>query len=474
MSLQQKNKIIVLGAGITGLITAWKLASSGKEITIIESTDSVGGLAKTYNYDGYLFDNGAHNFFTHDAGVMEFYRTQLPGLLMERERNFKLFIFGKLLKFPFLGADILLAFGALNLIKIGGSFFITRLLRLFTPAKPTPHLDEWIIQRYGRVLYRLYFKAYLQLVQKCDPHDLSSAIGVKKIPQMSLRKIARETYIKLFHKIPVNKQGGKSYYCKGGIGKIPDYFYQQLLSYPNVTFKFNEKLSCLAEGDGVIRGIQTDKANYDTTDTDIISTIPISALCAFTGKGSQHINATAQKLVYSKMRFFFVKVSKPVVTECWFVNFNDNRIPFYRISEEHYGDFAMVPEPGCSSLIFEISVNDDDELAKMTDNDLLSLLLEKLSIVFPLHRNDIIGYHSVFCQHANPRLVVNYQNMLHEIFEHLFTFSNLFSLGRQGFFTYANIDHCTRMALDFSESYLNGNAKEGNRQLFAKHLESGF
>lgn len=469
----QMKPVIILGAGITGLITAWKLAQTGREITIIEKSDSVGGLARTYEWDGYYFDNGAHNFFTRDKEILDFYLTTFPGLLIPRKRNFKLFIFGKLLSFPFLGIELLLSFGMINFIKMGYSFLGTRLKLLFRTPPETNHLDEWIIQRYGKVLYNLYFRNYLMLVQKIDPHLLSSAIGIKKIPLMSVRKMVKEIIGRFIGKDPELKLvSGISYYTNKGIGSIPNKFYELLKEYPNVVFKFNESLINIEENENCISGIQTEKQFYDTSGADIISTIPLSRLCVFKGASNPEISHTASKITYSRMRFVFVKVSKPLISGCWFINFNDEKFPFYRVSEEVFGEFGMVPEKSGCSLLFEISVDSNDIYSTMPEEELLVLLIERLNTVFPITLADVVKSRSVYCDEANPRLTIRYKENLREIFAYIFSKENLFSIGRQGFFTYGNIDHCTRMALDFCGYYINGIPKEGNRILFEKSLDT--
>ena len=41
------KKAIVIGGGITGLSTAWKLSENGYKVSVIESEKSFGELAKT-------------------------------------------------------------------------------------------------------------------------------------------------------------------------------------------------------------------------------------------------------------------------------------------------------------------------------------------------------------------------------------------------------------------------------------------
>lgn len=467
------KKAFVLGAGITGLVLAWKLAKNGGEVIIIESSSSPGGLAKTIEWDGFRFDNGAHNFFTYDSEVLTFYQELLGDMFRQKARNFKLYIFNKLLKFPFLGTEIITSLGSIKMINISISFLSARLKAFFVGELETPHLDEWIISRYGKALYRIYFRDYLFRVQKCDPHLLSSTIGMKKIPKMSVRKTLGEIFRKLFLSSPVSKNTSKSYYCKHGYGEMPMYFYRELIKMPNVTYRSEESVQNLTINEEKITSLKTDKHLYNTENADIISTIPLECLCKFTNPEFEHLTALSQKLQYVGMRFFHVKINKPSVTGCWFVNFNDKRMPFYRVGEYVFDEFDMLPE-GYSSLTFEIPVNEGDEYFKMPDSELMPLLIERFNIVFSLSIDDVVGYKSVFSKHANPRLTLDYQDILKEIFNFILSIQNLYSLGRQGLFTYANLDHCTRMAFDFSKHYLEGSPKEGNKSLLNKYFHSGF
>ena len=89
-----KNKeVLVIGAGITGLAAAWKLAESGVSVTVIEKENFVGGLAATIDWDGWKFDFGPHNFHTNDNSIIEFYQDKLPGKFKKRDLKVQLYIF---------------------------------------------------------------------------------------------------------------------------------------------------------------------------------------------------------------------------------------------------------------------------------------------------------------------------------------------------------------------------------------------
>ena len=53
------ERIIVVGAGVSGLAAAYRLKQRGFEVTVLEKSDYVGGKARTITKQGYLIDEGA-------------------------------------------------------------------------------------------------------------------------------------------------------------------------------------------------------------------------------------------------------------------------------------------------------------------------------------------------------------------------------------------------------------------------------
>mgnify|MGYP001610642377 CR=1 FL=1 len=64
MDGSQNKKIVIIGAGPSGLAAGLILSRAGHAVKIIEALDSVGGLARTVKYRDFLFDVGPHRFFT--------------------------------------------------------------------------------------------------------------------------------------------------------------------------------------------------------------------------------------------------------------------------------------------------------------------------------------------------------------------------------------------------------------------------
>ena len=97
------KKIIIIGAGITGLSAAWKLSGKGYKVDVIESDNSIGGLAKSIKVENYYFDIGPHSFFTEDKEifkkVMDLFEGE-QGEIPYSKRIVKMMFRGKYINYP--------------------------------------------------------------------------------------------------------------------------------------------------------------------------------------------------------------------------------------------------------------------------------------------------------------------------------------------------------------------------------------
>ena len=66
------KKIVVIGAGVSGLSIARLLVDGGNKVTVIEKEDKPGGLIKCDNINGCLYHKvGGHVFNTKRKDVLE-------------------------------------------------------------------------------------------------------------------------------------------------------------------------------------------------------------------------------------------------------------------------------------------------------------------------------------------------------------------------------------------------------------------
>ena len=99
-----KKKVIVLGSGPTGLITAWKLLEEGFKVTIIEKNSITGGLCRSWKFKDFILDTGPHIFHTPDKELKKFWIENFKDLLVEGKfycKNVKGKNFDEFYDYPF-------------------------------------------------------------------------------------------------------------------------------------------------------------------------------------------------------------------------------------------------------------------------------------------------------------------------------------------------------------------------------------
>ena len=60
-----KDQVVVIGAGIMGLTTAYYLSKSGYSVTVLEASDRVGGMAQTFTLENGSNADNFYHYFCH-------------------------------------------------------------------------------------------------------------------------------------------------------------------------------------------------------------------------------------------------------------------------------------------------------------------------------------------------------------------------------------------------------------------------
>ena len=84
---------------------AYKLLQGGCNVLVMERESRVGGLAKSFNYDGHIFDVGPKRFHTDDPIVVEFIHHVMN--MISIKRSTKVYFLEKFFEWPLNAKDIL-------------------------------------------------------------------------------------------------------------------------------------------------------------------------------------------------------------------------------------------------------------------------------------------------------------------------------------------------------------------------------
>jgi phytoene dehydrogenase-like protein len=83
--------VVVVGAGLAGLVAALRLAEAGRDVLVLEASDGVGGRVRTDEVDGFLLDRGFQVLLTAYPAVQRWLDTEAlelrpfaPGVVIHR------------------------------------------------------------------------------------------------------------------------------------------------------------------------------------------------------------------------------------------------------------------------------------------------------------------------------------------------------------------------------------------------------
>lgn len=190
-----QEKAIIIGAGPAGLTAAYELLSRTDIIPVVlEMSNYMGGISKTVGYKGNRIDIGGHRFFSKSDRVMEWWLRMDPEMLV-RQRRSRIYYLGKFFAYPIsLSLDTLLKLGLFRAAAIVLSY----LKSVIYPIREERNLEEFFINRFGKVLYQTFFKSYTEKLWGVPCDAISSEWGAQRIKGLSIAKTIKHFLRKIF------------------------------------------------------------------------------------------------------------------------------------------------------------------------------------------------------------------------------------------------------------------------------------
>lgn len=80
------RKAFIIGAGVSGLVTGWKLLERGWDVEVFEREPYYGGMARTWRWGDFLIDVGPHLYHTPDPLIAEIWEREFGDLFVKALR----------------------------------------------------------------------------------------------------------------------------------------------------------------------------------------------------------------------------------------------------------------------------------------------------------------------------------------------------------------------------------------------------
>ncbi len=398
------TKVAILGAGIAGLSAGWMLQKRGIDFVILERNAYVGGLARSFEWHEFSCDFAAHRFFTSDEEVLQQLLSLAP--MARQVRRSRIYLSGHWMRDPL---DVL-ELGVNLPIWQGMRLLISYLLR--PRNRPEDSFENYVLARYGRSLYRLFFKPYTEKLFGI-PGDQISVLWAKQ-------KVRLANPLDNFRENTRNKFHYFYYPLRGGYGAIVNSL------YATIKEKVCLETSVLGfqRGEGKITGVVYEEADrQQILPVDfVISTLPLTV----TGR----LLDTPIALNYQKVDAVYLLVNRPQVSDYHWVYFIDEDVCINRMVE--FKNMSALNTPAETSVLCAEVTQDHKDVAGKVINDLV-----KTGMV---SQAEVLDTKVIREKFAYPVYDLKYVKAMSEAQDFLRQVGNLYLVGRGAEFRHREVD----------------------------------
>ena len=378
--------------------------------------------------------------------------------LLPYERTIRIKFLGAWFTFPLSITDVLGKLPPTTTIVAGFSFLWHGFKGLI--SRPTNENTETILRReYGDVLYRLFFKDYIQKVWGISPAAFSPSFARERIPRFNILEFIDKISSRLKSLfVPakavrtegfVEKVEGELYTTRRGFSLICDRL-AETLTAAGADIRLNTRVVGLRRENSRVSAveIETGGRREVLSCSGIVNTLPINAAARlFSPSLGPDVDAAAGKLRFRAIVFVGLKIRRKKILPASFVYFREHS--FNRVTDMSYFKFKMDP-PDSTLLVAEIACDpadavwSDDALAR--EAALADLVRENL-----ITREEVLD--SVVFRTANghPMYTLGYEDALKTLLGAVEGLSNAVTAGRQGRFAYVNTHVAMKMGREAAD-----------------------
>ena len=445
------HPVVVLGGGPAGLTAGYLLAKEGKSVIVLESTDQVGGIARTEIRDGYRFDLGGHRFFTKVKEVDDLWHEIMKEEFLKRPRQSRIYWRRKFLDYPLQGMDVIKKLGPWELFLCGMSY-------LWAAIKPKGREDtfeEWVSNRFGKRLFNHFFKAYTEKVWGVSTSEIRAEWAAQRIKGLSFFSAAKSAFF-----------GNKGDEIKSLIGEFnyprfgPGQMWEQMMSdirERGGEVRLNAPVTRLRTDPATGKILEVVAGGETLTPSYVISSLPLRTTVGIAEpEAPANVRDAARGLRYRDfLTVLLVLSEKNIFPDNW-IYIHEPDVQVGRIQNFRSWSPWMVPNDEDGSIGLEYFCFEGDELWDMDDDKLVKLATDEL-VHIGLARPDMVkrGF-AVRVHKAYPIYDAEYSERVATIREWLHTVPNLVQVGRNGLHRYNNSDHSMLTAMRAVDNILLG------------------
>ncbi|WP_044975000.1 NAD(P)/FAD-dependent oxidoreductase [Ruminococcus sp. HUN007] len=499
------KNIVIIGAGPAGLTAAYELLSKANDqysVTVLEGSSEIGGISRTVKHNGNRMDIGGHRFFSKDRDVTNWWENMMPTqgkpsfddiklgrvkklkaggpdpeetdrVMLVRNRVSRIYYRKKFFDYPIsMKMQTIKNMGFASTVSAGCSY-----LGSCISKKPEDSLENFYINRFGKVLYSMFFEGYTEKLWGRHPRDISADWGAQRVKGLSIRAVLKD----MFSKIGGGNKDRKVetslieefIYPKYGPGQLWETVAEEVKKLGG-EIRMNSEVVKINTADGKINSVEL--ADGSTVDGDIfISSMPLKDLVGGMNDVPDDIAKIAAGLPYRDFVTVGLLVNKlnlknetdiktlgNIVPDCW-IYVQDTGVKLGRIQIFNNWSPYMVKKPEETVWIgLEYFCNENDDFWNLSDEECIKMATRELASMGVINNaGEVLDSHRERVKKAYPAYFDTYSE-IDTLVKYLDSFDNLYCVGRNGQHRYNNMDHSMVTAFETAKNIISGKTSKDN------------
>jgi protoporphyrinogen oxidase len=430
------GKTVIIGAGPAGLTAAYELSKSGRRSIVLEREDTVGGLARTLAFKGYLFDIGGHRFLTKVALIEKIWREILGEDFLTRPRLSRILYRSKFFNYPLDPGNALAGLGIVEAMRCGLSYLWARMV----PQKPEDHFQAWVANRFGQRLFKIFFESYTEKVWGMKCTEIQAEWAAQRIRGLSLYSLVCDA-LGLRRKGPqaIKTLVHEFHYPRLGPGMMWERA-SSIIRSRGSEVVFRAPVEKVLWESGRVTGVLAGGKLYEGD--SFISSMPIRELIETLDPAPPEWlgNAATDFNYRDFITVALIIRGKELFPDNW-IYVHDPGVRVGRIQNYKNWSPDMVPDAENTCLGLEYFCFEGDGLWSMPDQELIDLAGREVHALGLAPRSAILEGKVLRVQKAYPVYDDTYARGLEAVRSFLTMVPNLQLVGRNGMHRYNNQDH---------------------------------
>ncbi len=453
-------------------------------------------------------DIGGHRFFSKSGTVMDWWldmmplekgNSELPGysttnlarrvnaasrddVMLVRNRLSRIYYLSSFFDYPVsLNWKTISNLGLLRMAGLAVSYMKSALF----PIKDENSLEDFLINRFGKRLYRTFFKDYTEKVWGVPCNEIGADWGAQRIKGMLVRKALSHAASHVFksdRKIDRRKVEtsliNRFLYPKFGPGQLWEMVAEKAVKR-SARLIMNENVVEIHLKNEQVTGVTTidGEGKKRIHNADIFfSTMPVKDLIAgMSTTPPSDVRRVASGLMYRDFITVGLLVGKMKerfsdLKDNW-IYIQEPDVKLGRLQVFNNWSPYLVNDAGNVWLGLEYFCGEGDELWRMTDNEFSSFAISELEKINLIESSDVLDATVIRVPKTYPGYFGTY-NEFNTIESWINRIDNLYLIGRNGMHRYNNQDHSMLSAMTAVDNIVGGRTDKSN--IWAVNTEEAY